>query len=88
MCQNYPLALNTNTTNLYSAFQVIPASHCWTPMGDIFCGCQEGQLLKVDTEINHIRTLVRPTPTSTNLKRETTLMTASSSLLPTMPEGG
>ncbi|XP_072177751.1 cilia- and flagella-associated protein 43-like [Diadema setosum] len=64
--------------------KVMPASHCWTPTGDLFCGCLQGQLLKVDTEINHIKTVVRPT----GIKREISMLTTSGSVLPSMPEDG
>lgn len=34
--------------------KVQPVAHCWTPTGDIYCGCQGGQLLKVDTENQNV----------------------------------
>lgn len=36
-----------------------PVSHCWTPTGDVYCGCQGGQLLKVDTEKHQVNTILR-----------------------------
>ncbi|XP_041476459.1 cilia- and flagella-associated protein 43-like isoform X2 [Lytechinus variegatus] len=68
--------------------KVVPASHCWTPTGDLFCGCQEGQLLKVDTELNHIRTLARPTASTTSLRREVSLLSTLDKRMPSMPEDG
>lgn len=40
--------------------KVVPVSHCWTPTGDIYCGCQGGQLLKADTEKNQVHMMLRP----------------------------
>lgn len=39
--------------------KVVPVSHCWTPTGDIYCGCQGGQLLKADTEKNQVQMMLR-----------------------------
>ncbi|XP_033633066.1 cilia- and flagella-associated protein 43-like isoform X1 [Asterias rubens] len=40
--------------------KVEPASLCWTATGDIYCGCQGGQLLKYNTETQVISVLYNP----------------------------
>lgn len=35
--------------------RVVPKSHCWTPTGDLYVGCEGGQLLKVGTHLLNIR---------------------------------
>ena len=35
--------------------RVVPVSHCWMPSGDLYCGCEGGQLLKVDTETQDVK---------------------------------
>ncbi len=35
--------------------RVVPVSHCWTPGGDLYCGCSGGQLLRVDTETHGVK---------------------------------
>lgn len=37
--------------------RLVPVTHCWTPTGDIYVGCLGGQLLKIDSETNHISLL-------------------------------
>ncbi len=40
--------------------KVVPASLCWTSTGDIYCGCEGGQLLKYNTETQVISILYNP----------------------------
>ena len=39
---------------------VVPKSHCWTPNGSIYCGCQDGQLFLVDSESGSATVLLSP----------------------------
>ncbi|PIK58588.1 putative WD repeat-containing protein 96-like [Apostichopus japonicus] len=51
-----------------------PVSHCWTPTGDVYCGCQGGQLLKVDTEKHQVNTILSPQSQSESLERDNNRM--------------
>ena len=35
--------------------RLMPVSHCWMPSGDIYCGCEGGQLLRIDTETQDVK---------------------------------
>ncbi|XP_072041951.1 LOW QUALITY PROTEIN: cilia- and flagella-associated protein 43-like [Amphiura filiformis] len=39
---------------------MVPVSHCWTPSGDIYCGCEGGQLMRIDTETHGVKVLYSP----------------------------
>jgi hypothetical protein len=43
---------------------VIPKSHCWTPNGSIYCGCQGGELFLVDADSGAATVLLSPLSTS------------------------
>ncbi|XP_013386289.1 cilia- and flagella-associated protein 43 isoform X2 [Lingula anatina] len=42
--------------------RVVPKSHCWTPVGDLYVGCEGGQLLKVDGETHVAKVMYTPGP--------------------------
>nr|XP_034327595.1 cilia- and flagella-associated protein 43 isoform X6 [Crassostrea gigas] len=42
--------------------RVVPLSHTWSPSGDVYVGCQGGQILKVDGEIYKAKLFYHPLP--------------------------
>ncbi|XP_077865529.1 LOW QUALITY PROTEIN: cilia- and flagella-associated protein 43-like [Saccoglossus kowalevskii] len=40
--------------------KVVPVSHCWTAKGEVYVGCEGGQLLRVDSESQKVDVLFRP----------------------------
>lgn len=45
---------------LYRPTPVVPLTHCWTPTGGIYCGCEGGQLFLIDSENGSATVLVSP----------------------------
>ncbi|XP_064629915.1 cilia- and flagella-associated protein 43-like isoform X2 [Lineus longissimus] len=52
--------------------RVRPLSHCWDAMGDVYIGCEGGQLIKIDTEVMKVKMLHNPVVSEAIFKQDST----------------
>ena len=50
-----------------------PISHCWTADSKLYCGCEGGQVLCVDTETNRVTIMLNPKAQESQRDRTDTL---------------